>query len=143
MKNNIGLWIDHRKAVIILHSDDGEEEIREIASHADRQPGRLNGERSNEPFESLQIPADDTKDRRFAHQLNAYYDKVIACVHEAENLLILGPGEAKGELNKRLEKWKPGSRLVTLEITDKMTDRQIAARVRTFFEKARAVIVSK
>ena len=142
MKNNIGLWIDHRKAVIILVSDAGEQ-IKGIASQADRQPGRINGGRSNEPFESLQVPADDTQDRKFERRLNTYYDEVIACVHEAESLLVLGPGEAKGELIKRLEKWKPSGRMVNVETADKMTDRQIAAKVRDFFKGESPVIELK
>ncbi len=139
MKNNIGLWIDHRKAVIILISAEGEE-IREVRSQVDRQPGRINGERSNEPFESLQIPADDTTDRRFAHHLTSYYDEVIDSIHEADSLFIFGPGEAKGEFLKRLEKCKPSGRLVHVRTEDKMTDRQIAAKVREFFKEENPVI---
>ena len=129
MNMQIGLWIDHRKAVI-AHSSGAEEKIKVILSHADRQPGRQDGVRSGEKHESLQVPADDVKDRRFAQQLNAYYDEIIAVVHEAESLMIFGPGEAKGEFKKRLESKKPGGRTVTVETADKMTDRQIAAKVR-------------
>lgn len=129
MNKQIGLWIDHRKAVI-AQSSGAEEEIKVILSHADRQPGRQDGVRSGEKHESLQVPADDVKDRKFAQQLNAYYDEVIAVVHEAESLMIFGPGEAKGEFKKRLESKKPSGRTVTVETADKMTDRQIAAKVR-------------
>ena len=129
MNKQIVLWIDHRKAVI-AQSSGAEEEIKVILSHADRQPGRQDGVRSGEKHESLQVPADDVKDRKFAQQLNAYYDEIIAVVHEAESLMIFGPGEAKGEFKKRLESKKPSGRTVTVETADKMTDRQIAAKVR-------------
>jgi hypothetical protein len=135
MNKRIGLWIDHRKAVIALLSGD-EEEIKVILSHADWQPGRSDGKRSTEPYETLQAPADDVKDRRFEHQLNTYYDDVIVHVHEAESLMIFGPGEAKGEFRKRLEKEKPGGRTVRMETADKMTDGQVAAKVRDYFEGA-------
>ncbi len=81
------------------------------------------------------------KDRKFSQQLNTYYDEVIACVHEAESLMIFGPGEAKGEFRKRLEKEKPGGRTVKVETVDKMTDRQIAARVREYFKPSQPVIL--
>ena len=139
MRTHIGLWIDHRKAVIVLTSV-AEEEIKMILSHADRQPGRIDGERSTESYESLQAPADDVRDRKFEQHLNTYYDEVIDCVHEAGSLLIFGPGEAKGELRKRLEKEKPGGRIVTMQTTDKMTDRQISARVRDHFKHENPVI---
>jgi hypothetical protein len=45
----------------------------------------------------------------------------------------LGPGEAKGELKKRLKSQELGGRIVGIETVDKMTDRQIAARVRQRF----------
>jgi len=32
MKREIGLWIDHRKAVVVIVSDAGEE-VKEITSH--------------------------------------------------------------------------------------------------------------
>jgi len=37
-----------------------------------------------------------------------YYDEVIACIGDAETILIFGPGEAKGELKKRMERDKIG-----------------------------------
>jgi hypothetical protein len=140
MKTNIGLWIDHRKAVIALASDSGED-VKTILSKTDRQPGRIDGKRSMEPYEKLLVPADDVKDRKFEQHLNTYYDEVIALVHEAESLLIFGPGEAKGELQKRLQKEKPNGRTVRVETTDKMTDRQVAAKVQKHFKKNSSAIV--
>ncbi len=110
-------------------------DIKIILSHADRQPGRRDGVPSGEKYEALQVPADDVKDRKFQQRLNTYYDEIIACLQEAESLLIFGPGEAKGEFRKRLEKEKPGGRTVKVETVDKMTDRQIAAKVRDYFQQ--------
>jgi hypothetical protein len=56
--------------------------------------------------------------------------------HHAESILLFGPGEAKGELRKRLERDKLGGRIVAVETVDKMTDRQIAAKVRGYFSRA-------
>jgi len=50
-----------------------------------------------------------------------------------ESILIIGPGEAKGELVKRLERDEIGGRIVGIETVDKMTNRQIAERVRQQF----------
>jgi stalled ribosome rescue protein Dom34 len=82
------------------------------------------------------------KDRKFGHQLNKFYDEVIARVHEAESLLIFGPGEAKGEFRERLEHEKPSPRIVNVETTEKMTDRQIAAKVRDHFKRESPVIIA-
>jgi hypothetical protein len=64
-----------------------------------------------------------------------YYDAVIAAVTEAGPLFIFGPGEAKGELKKRLEAKGLGARVAAIETADKMTDPQIAEKVRKFFSE--------
>jgi hypothetical protein len=51
----------------------------------------------------------------------------------SESFIIFGPGEAKGELKKRLAKGKLARRVAAVETVDKMTDRQIAAKVREYF----------
>ena len=134
MNTTAGLWIDHRKAVIALLSKDGEETL-EIQSNVEKQPGRLAGVRSTTPYESQKLQADDTLQREFTGHLNQYYDEVIAAVGKAESVLLFGPGEAKGELKKRLERDKLGGHIIAIETADKMTDRQIAARVREYFHK--------
>ena len=134
MKTTAGLWIDHRKAVIAIVSADGEETL-EIDSHVEKQPGRLAGVRSTTPYEAQQVPADDSREREFTGELHHYYDEVIAAIRDAESILIFGPGEAKGELKKRLEHAKLGSHIIAVETADKMTDGQIAAKVREYFHK--------
>jgi hypothetical protein len=79
------------------------------------------------------VPASDSRQKTFTGQLNIYYDAVIASIRDAEAILIFGPGEAKGELKKRLERDNLGGRIVGIETADKMTDRQIAAKVREYF----------
>jgi hypothetical protein len=139
MKTNIGLWIDHRKAVIVMASGAGEE-IKIILSDANRQPGRIHGERSNASFESLQVEADDVSERKFTAELHRYYQEVVACVQHAVRLLIIGPGEAKGQLVKELNKAMPKGSIITVETADKLTDRQIAARVYDHFKDMNPII---
>ena len=132
MKTTAGLWIDHRKAVIVLISDAGEK-VLEIQSNVEKQPGRFAGVRSTTPFESQQVPADDRRVREFTGHLNQYYTEVIGAIREAESILIFGPGEAKGELKKQLDHSQPDQRILAVETADKMTERQIAAKIREFF----------
>jgi len=134
MKTTAGLWIDHRKAVIAIVTAEGEETL-EIRSIVEKQPGRFAGVRSTTPYESKLVKADDTRERRFTGELNQYYAEVIAAIRDAESILIFGPGEAKGELKKRLEHAKLGEHIVAMETTDKMTDRQVTAKVREYFRK--------
>ncbi|MBU0674464.1 MAG: hypothetical protein KJ950_07475 [Proteobacteria bacterium] len=133
MKTTAGVWIDHRKAVIVVLSDQGEK-TKVIESEVERQQGRFAGERSLEPYEAQKVPADDSRARKFTGQLNGYYDEVISVLRDADSILLFGPGEAKGELKKRLMKDKLGARIEAVETEDSMTDRQIAAKVREFFQ---------
>ncbi len=132
MHTHIGLWIDHRRAVIIFPSKLNEE-ITTILSEAERHPSRTDGDSRGHSFEAQRVLADDVQDRRFKQNLQGFYDKVIAALHGATSLFIFGPGEAKGELAKRLSLEKPSTRSLQIESADKMTDGQIAAKVREHF----------
>ena len=132
MKTKVGLWMDHRKAVIVVVSDKGEE-IKLIVSKVEKQLRRSGGSPLKGSYEALQVPADDSHEREFTGHLNIYYDAIIACIRDAEAILIFGPGEAKGELEKRLGSKELSGRIIGIETVDKMTDRQIAAKVRQAF----------
>jgi stalled ribosome rescue protein Dom34 len=128
MKSAAGLWIDHREAVIVLVTDK-EEKIKRMTSNMEKHVRFSGGSRSEEG------KADDQRDRQFTGHLNRYYDEVISHLRDAESILLFGPGEAKGELEKRLANKGLGGRIVGIETVDKMTDRQIAAKVREYFRK--------
>ena len=83
--------------------------------------------------EARQVPADDSRQRALTAKLNVYYDAVIAALRDCESVLLLGPGEAKGELHKRLLTRKRGPRVAAVKTEDKMTDPQIIAKVRAYF----------
>jgi len=134
MRTQVGLWIDHRKAVIVAVTDQGEE-IRLIISKVEKQPRRSGDSPLKGPYESLLAKADDSHYKSFTGHLNTYYDAVIKYLRDAESILIFGPGAAKDELKKRLERENLGERIESIEAVDKMTDRQIAAKVRRRFPK--------
>jgi hypothetical protein len=129
MKRAAGLWIDHRKAVLVVVTDEGEE-IKRIESNMPKHI-RFASRANAQTVDGLkQVTAEDQRDRQFGNHLDNYYDDVIASIGAAESIQLFGPGEAKGEFEKRLEGKEPGTRIVDIETVDKMTDRQIAAKVR-------------
>jgi hypothetical protein len=127
-----GVWIDHRKAVIVVVGP-AEEHTAFIDSNVEKHLERSGDSPLKGPYESRQVPPDDRRQMALTGEFNAYYDAVIAAVRNVESLIIFGPGEAKGEFKKRLEKHMLGGRVVAVETVDKMTDRQIAAKVRNYF----------
>ncbi len=96
--------------------------------------GRFDGIRSTTPYEAQKVQAGGRQDIKFADKLKIYYDEVISVLRNAESILLFGPGEAKGELKKRLEEKNPTYHIETVETVDQMTDRQIAAKVREYFK---------
>ena len=127
MKKQVGLWIDHRETVMVTVAGN-DEEITRLASNMEKHV-RFSGE-------AEQATAEDMRDHKFSGHLSKYYDQVIASIGDAESILIFGPGEAKGELEKRLEHKGLGGRIVAIETVDKMTDHQIAAKVRERFQES-------
>jgi hypothetical protein len=133
MSVKAGVWIDHHKAVVVLLSDSGEV-TRTIESNADKLFASAGGPGSKQPDRSQGFVPESTQEHKFMNQLNTYYDEVLTCLRNADAVLILGPGEAKGEFQKRLQSKKFPAHVVELETADKLTDRQIAASVRQHFE---------
>ena len=125
MSSKIGLWIDHRQAVIVIVTDEGEE-VKRITSNMEKDV------RFSSRTADMGSP-EDVRDRQFENHLNKYYDDVIGALRNTESILIFGPGEAKGELEKRLVGEGLKQRIVGVETVDKMTDGQIAAKVRQHF----------
>lgn len=134
MKNNVGLWIDHRKAIIVTITDKGVS-VGLTISAVEKQLRRTGATPLKGSFSPQQVPADDVRKRNFVTHLNVYYDAVIASLAKAENILLFGPGEAKNELVKRLKKKGLGERIASVTTVDKMTNAQIASRVTKHFEK--------
>src|SRR5512135_3761823 len=93
MKKDIGLWIDHRKAVVVIVSDE-DEEVTEITSNMEKHVRY-----SNDYSEGGS--SEDVRDRQFENHLNVFYDTVVTAIRDGDTVQIFGPGEAKGELKKR------------------------------------------
>ena len=132
MSKQAGLWIDHKKAVIVIVSDSGET-TRHIESSVDKHVRFSGGSRPGGG--SREGGGESARERRFEEQLNQYYDEVIGLIRDAEAILIFGPGEAGGQLHRRLEHVRLAGRVVGVETADKMTERQIAAKVRGHFKR--------
>jgi hypothetical protein len=129
MKTTVGLWIDQRKAVIVFVTG-RDEEIKLIYSNVEKQH-RKSG---------VPIPPDDIKQSELTGHLNSYYDEIISSLWNSGAILIMGPGDTKGELKKRLEINNLKGRRVDVEIADRMTDRQIVAKAREHSLKQSSVV---
>lgn len=125
MENHIGIWINNRKALIVTVSK-GKEEHEILESHASRHirfPGEPKGMSQN-----------DTGDTKYHEELRAYFKEVLGLIREAETIFIFGPGTAKDNLKKMLMETRDlGEKIVKVEPADKMTAKQIVAKVKEYF----------
>jgi hypothetical protein len=130
MRREVGLWIDLHKTVIVTVIDE-HEEIREIRSNDNKhmKPAVI---KSKVLEENSEIKNNDAKKQK-EHNFSGYYDGIVSMLHNADLIWIFGPGEAKIELKKRLDRADLGGRIVSVEAVNKMTDRQIVAKVRQHY----------
>ena len=79
-------------------------------------------------------------DSRYRKYLNIYFQQIINLLKEAKRIFIFGPGEAKIELKKMIEKNKLFSNKISdIETTDKLTEPQIVAKVKKYFEQKQEI----
>jgi len=132
MKKQVGLWIDHRKTVIVT-LENGAEEIRTIESDMEKHIRFSKGTGAKGNDNSQGPNSEDVRDRQFGNHLDHYYEEIISLIRDADSIWIIGPGEAKVELENRLKHDALGASIAGVETDDKLTDHQIAAKVREHF----------
>ena len=131
-KTQAGVWIDHRKAVVVVITGK-EHSIHTVVSNAERHVRFSGGSHDGASLPSPGGSGEDTRERRFEGELDVYYEEVAGRLRDAEAIWIIGPGEAKGELRKLLEYEGAGARILGVESADKLSDPQVAARIRELF----------
>ncbi len=134
MEKQIGLWIDHKKAVIVI-LEGKKEELRKIESNMEKHVRYKGGARGKTAYSPQFLSEETQENRRYREHLNKYYRQIVSAIREADSLLVFGAGEAKREFEKHLTQKKNHIRNIHVESADKMTERQIAAKVRNYFKK--------
>lgn len=132
MKKEVGMWVDHRRAVIVT-IEDKKETVQIILSNIEKHTRFSSGSHSDSHNDVNGSTADDIRDRQYDLHLGKYYSEIAYNIREAESIMIFGPGEAKIEFAALMKQEKLGSKIAQVDTVDKMTDRQISAKVHDFF----------
>jgi hypothetical protein len=124
MGQDVGVWIDHKKAVIVSIAA-GQVTTTTLKSDVGAHPH----------YSGSQEGGGEKKyEERHNQDLDRYYDDVIGQLGKPDALLLFGPGEAKLQLKERLGRSKVSSEsIVAVESTDKLTDPQIVAKVKEHY----------
>ncbi len=132
MATNAGVWIDHKQAIVVFVSEAGRT-IKKIALDGGDSGGNGGKSKATNRYTPKDFVPEDRIERKLENSLKNFYDEVIALIHTAPSILILGPGEAKGEFNKRIKSKKLHGVTIEMQTADKMTDPQLAAKVAAHF----------
>ena len=108
----IAIWVDHREAIVATFTDAHLQREGELFSGV--SPHTHGGGWSQQRFESH---------RRAT--LDHFYDEIIQTLNGADDIIIYGPGQAKYELEQRINRHKGLSQhVINLFTTDKLDDQQ-------------------
>ena len=141
----MGIWVDHKKAFLVrvnkealdprLRCDSIDVDFEEIKSNVEKHVRLSGGSRTrNVPYGPQEIADDKKLDKRRSQQLRSFYNDIVDRLRDAGKIFIFGPGEAKLELRKEIERNNElASKIKGVETTDKMTPNQIKAKVIAFY----------
>ncbi len=132
MATKAGVWIDHKQATVVLLTDAGHE-LKKIKLDIGQPALPARSSRGKHKFTPNDFVAEDQLQRKVESDRKDYFNDVIAAIRGASAVLILGPGEAKTEFNKQVTAKKLRGLTVEIETADKLTDRQLAAKVQDHF----------
>jgi len=135
MSKKYGAWVDHRKAVLVL-MEGGSATVSCVESKVEVPVETSGGWRSGGAAVPQCISNEQTEEARRKNRLHDFYQEVIKAIRDGEELYIFGPGEAKHELGKEIEKIKgPHIKITAVEACDKLTKPQTVARVKSFYKR--------
>jgi peptide subunit release factor 1 (eRF1) len=117
----VAIWVDHNEAFLAKFKNDQLTREEEIDSNVD--PHTHGGGWSQHRIEAHRH-----------EQLKHYYDEIVDHLGSVDKILILGPGQAKHELQVRIEHYKGlRGKVVALHPSDKITEEQFLAEAEEFF----------
>lgn len=135
MEKQVGIWIDSKKAIIVILDGQKEEKITEIDSEVENSVHH-NKEGNKGTFSGSHHGDNETKfENRKKEELNYYLKSVISHINKPDYLYVFGPGETKTKLEQKIvdDKSLGKTNLKAVETSDNMTLNEIVAKVKDFY----------
>lgn len=116
------IWMDHREARVFKF---GREDVERLVLHPDR------------PSRHLHHKAGEIGSGKAAED-HAFHRAIEEAVADVTEVLVVGPGSAKQEFVRDVERSAPTlrSRILGVETVDHPTDPQVVAFARRYFDAA-------
>ena len=134
MKKQIGIWIDGSKAVVVT-IENGNSGVKIIESKVENSVHHSGEGKKGSKFGSQAVDTESKHDQKKLNQYNDYFNMVLGEIKQADDLYVFGPAEAKIGFQKTVAKDQSlNSKLRAVEVADSMTENQVVAHVKAFFE---------
>ncbi len=132
---NTGIWIDHKEALVVSLEGGGQPTVERIQSNAEGHLRPSGGWKAGGTSVAQSTTNEKHAEERRRNQFHNFYQMVIKEISTADKILIFGPGEAKSELAKEIENIKGHKdRIAAVEASDKLTEPEVVAKVKAFFQ---------
>jgi hypothetical protein len=144
MSNNsfkqVGVWIDQSKACLVGYNK-GKAELIETIDSPYESIKRVEGEVKDmtrfSPNPEHTSNNEHRKNNITQNELNEYFKLMETKLHPYEDILLFGPGTAKEQLRNRLRENKSfGGKWLSVQPSDKLTENQLLAFVRDFYNNS-------
>jgi len=132
MQDKVGIWVDHKKAVLVHFTASGHE-IKQVKFKAGKPLSEGRVAARNKSHGRLDWTADDKIQNKAEVDRKGYYRDIIAATNGCMELFVFGPAQAKTELKKQLLAKKVPGLVLDVAAADDMTEAQIAATARAHF----------
>ena len=135
MKRKSGIWIDTKKAMIVLLEEEDEKVIYIYSFIESRE--RIPGETKwFTRFGNRFLNFEKKKENRKNNAVRNYLAKVVNEVRGTDELVLYGPAEIKKELEKLIRQdAQLSAKLKAVEPADSMTENQVVALVKNYYRQ--------
>jgi hypothetical protein len=122
LPRRVAIWIDHREAILIAFH--GEQIIGEEELYSEVGPHTHGGGWSQHRIEAHRHEV-----------LKHYYEQVIRHLGPVDEILIMGPGQAKHELHHSIDHHKGlRGKVVAVRSASRLTEQKVIAKAEKVFD---------
>ena len=134
MRKLMGIWVCHTKAVVV-RMDNERATTTTFVAEVSPKTRATGGTGSSRPYMHCSVNSRDRLDHARDASVTKFFVSIAKAVADADEVVVVGPGEAKKLLANRLA--ENGTKVAAVESAgSRLTDAQIAARIMKMFGRA-------
>ncbi len=133
MRDNIGIWLDLNKALII---DNENKKIETLSSNIE-QYNLHGGAKGKTPYATQDATSESKLLERRKQQTKRFFDLITKKILTANKVVVFGPAETKIQYQKHIQQdMALKKKLIGVEtVGNKLTENQLKAWVQDYFTK--------